>query len=314
MIEARELTKQFDRCTAVNHLSLTVGRGEILALLGPNGAGKTTTTRMLAGILRPTSGTARVGGYDVLTQTGAVRSIVGVLTEQHGLYNRMRCAEYLDFYGALYSIPASERRARANRLLREFDLQVDSDQWLAEFSKGMRQRLSLVRALLHEPQVLLLDEPTSALDPASARLVRDHLRGLRDNGKTILICTHNLSEVEELADRIAIIRRGNLIAEGTPGELRIRMLGHPVFEIHLTAPVEDLRAELDGLVEVIEGHGDRVSFRTQNPAAANPEILRRLTARGLGVIELHEVTPSLEAVYLRAVLEDESAPAVEVAS
>jgi ABC-2 type transport system ATP-binding protein len=309
MIEASDLTKQFDRCTAVNHLSLTVHPGEILALLGPNGAGKTTTTRMLAGILRPTEGGARVGGFDLLTQTGQVRSIVGVLTEQHGLYNRMRCGEYLDFYGALYSLPAVERRTRADRLLEELDLRVDSDQWLAEFSKGMRQRLSLVRALLHSPQVLLLDEPTSALDPASARLVRNHLRGLRDAGITILICTHNLSEVEELADRIAIIRRGVLTAAGTAAELRRRLLGDPLFEIRLAAPLEDPRAALDGLVEPREATAGRLTFRTADPTAVNPEVIRRLAARGAAVIELREITPSLEAVYLRAVAEDEPGPA-----
>lgn len=310
MIDAHGLTKQFERCTAVNRLSLTVNRGEILALLGPNGAGKTTTTRMLAGILRPTAGGARVGGFDLLTQTGHVRSIVGVLTEQHGLYNRMRCGEYLDFYGALYNIPAVERRQRANRLLEQLDLRVDSDQWLAEFSKGMRQRLSLVRALLHSPQVLLLDEPTSALDPESARLVRNHLRDLRNAGITILICTHNLSEVEELADRIVIIRRGQLIAEGTPAELRRQMLGDPVFELRLVAPADNARPALDGLVEVMEWKGDRISFRSGDPAASNPEILRRLIALGMGVVELREVTPSLETVYLRAVAEGEP-PAAE---
>jgi ABC-2 type transport system ATP-binding protein len=186
---------------------------------------------------------------------------------------------------------------------------VDSDQWLAEFSKGMRQRLSLVRAMLHDPQVLLLDEPTSALDPASARLVRNHLSGLRKAGKTILICTHNLSEVEELADRIAIIRRGILTAEGTAAELRLRLLGHPLYEVRLAAPLDDSRAAFDGLVEVLDWSEARITFRTAEPAAANPEVLRRLAARGAGVIELREVTPSLEAVYLRAVAEDEPAAA-----
>jgi ABC-2 type transport system ATP-binding protein len=146
MIEAQGLTKRYERVTAVDNLALRVRQGEILALLGPNGAGKTTTTRMLAGILRPDAGSARVGGFDILTQTENVRAAVGVLTEQHGLYNRMRCGEYLDFFGALYGLSSSQRKERAGTLLRELRLEVDSDAWLAEFSKGMRQRLALVRA------------------------------------------------------------------------------------------------------------------------------------------------------------------------
>jgi len=307
MIEAQGLTKRYERVTAVDRLTLRVGRGEILALLGPNGAGKTTTTRMLAGILRPDAGSAKVAGFDILTQTEYVRSVVGVLTEQTGLYNRMRCGEYLDFYGALYGLPAAERRKRANQLLRDLDLEVDSDAWLAEFSKGMRQRLALVRALLHSPSVLLLDEPTSALDPESARTVRNMLRTLRDNGATILVCTHNLSEAEELADRIAIIRRGRLIAEGTSAELRARMLGPAVFELKLAEAADDLSSTMGKLVEVIDRRPDCIRFRAADPLTANPEILRRAIRRGIKVVELREVTPSLETIYLQAVAEEEPA-------
>jgi len=307
MIEALGLTKRYERVTAVDRLTLKVGQGEILALLGPNGAGKTTTTRMLAGILRPDEGSAKVAGFDILTQTEYVRSVVGVLTEQHGLYNRMRCGEYLDFYGALYGIPAAERKQRADRLLRELDLDVDSDAWLAEFSKGMRQRLALVRALLHSPSVLLLDEPTSALDPESARTVRNMLRRLRDDGATILVCTHNLSEAEELANRIAIIRHGRLIAEGTAAELRARMLGPAVFELKLAEASDDLEGAMGKLVEVIDRRPDGIRFRAADPRSANPEILRRAIRRGMKVVELREVTPSLEAIYLQAVAEEEPA-------
>ncbi len=187
MIEAHGLTKRYERVTAVDNLTLRVGRGEILALLGPNGAGKTTTTRMLAGILRPNSGGARVAGFDILTETENVRAAVGVLTEQHGLYSRMRCGEYLDFFGALYGLTPAQRHDRAKNLLHDLRLEVDSDAWLAEFSKGMRQRLALVRALMHSPKVLLLDEPTSALDPESARVrarssAVDARRRLHDHG------------------------------------------------------------------------------------------------------------------------------------
>jgi ABC-2 type transport system ATP-binding protein len=306
MIEANGLTKRYERVTAVNRLSLRVGRGEILALLGPNGAGKTTTTRMLAGILRPNEGGAQVAGFDILTQTEEVRAAVGVLTEQHGLYNRMRCGEYLDFFGALYGLSAAERKSRADTLLKALRLDVEEDAWLAEFSKGMRQRLALVRALMHSPRILLLDEPTSALDPESARVVRNLLRSMRAEGAAIMVCTHNLSEAEELADRIAIIRRGQLIAEGTAAELRMRMLGPAVFELRLARPDGERLPALEDLAEVVERAPDRLRYRAADPHAANPEILRRALERGAPVIGLCEVTPSLETVYLQAVAEDEA--------
>ena len=313
MIEAQGLTKRYERVTAVDRLVLRVGQGEILALLGPNGAGKTTTTRMLAGILRPDAGGACVAGFDILTQTENVRAAVGVLTEQHGLYNRMRCGEYLDFFGSLYGLSAAERKARADYLLRELHLEVDSDAWLAEFSKGMRQRLALVRALMHSPRVLLLDEPTSALDPESARVVRNLLRSMRESGSTILVCTHNLSEAEELADRIAIIRRGRLIAEGTTVELRTRMLGPALFELRLAEASDDLVSALEGLAEVVDRKPECIRFRATDPRSDNPEILRRVMERGGRVTELREVTPSLETVYLQAVAEEDGpAPAEEV--
>jgi ABC-2 type transport system ATP-binding protein len=229
---------------------------------------------------------------------------VGVLTEQHGLYSRMRCAEYLDFFGALYGLTAAERRERAKNLLHELRLEVDSDAWLAEFSKGMRQRLALVRALMHSPKVLLLDEPTSALDPESARVVRDLQRSMRKDGCTIMVCTHNLSEAEELADRIAIIRRGRLIAEGTATELRMRMLGPAVFELRLAEEDGDLAATLSGLADVIERTPLGIRYRAADPRSANPEVLRRVMDRGGKVMELREVTPSLETVYLQAVAEE----------
>jgi ABC-2 type transport system ATP-binding protein len=301
MIETVSLTKVFDTLTAVDSLSLQVREGEIVCLLGPNGAGKTTTTRMLAGILQPTRGEARVAGFDVRTQTEQVRSIVGVLTEYHGLYNRMQANEYLEYFGMLYGLSADTRRRRAAVLLDELELRVDSNRWLAEYSKGMRQRLALVRALLHEPHVLLLDEPTSALDPQSARLVRNMLRRLRDEGRAILTCTHNLSEAEELADRIAILRWGKLVEVGSTAELRARLLGAPVFELRFVAGRIRLEREVGRQAEVVAAGPGFVRYRAEKPAETNPDIVRRAIERGVRVTELCEVTPSLEEVYLRAV-------------
>lgn len=311
MIEARDLTKWFgDRCV-VDRLNLHVGDGELLALLGPNGAGKTTTIRMLAGILRPSSGGGQVGGFDLLGHPQEVRETVGVLTEQHGLYTRMRAGEYLDFFGSLYGLPARVRKERAARLLDRLSLQVDQDRWLAEYSKGMRQRISLVRALMHDPRVLLLDEPTSALDPESAHIVRSLLRELRQEGRSILTCTHNLTEAEELADRIAILRKGCLIAQGTPEQLRAGLRGLPTFEVRLSASWDGGAERLPDRIEIVASGDQWFRYRVAEPLETNPLLLRRLVKLGFPVVELREVTPTLEAVYLDAVAEGDGGPGGE---
>ena len=205
MISTQNLSKRFEDFVAVDSVNLTVDSGEVLALLGPNGAGKTTTIRMLTSILRPSSGWAKVAGYDVVNQAQQVRASVGVLTENHGLYNRMPALEYLQFFGSLYGIDKQTLDDKIQTLVARFDLERASTRRIGEYSKGMRQKLALARALLHDPPVLLLDEPTSAMDPESARLVRNMIQELRSSDRTVMICTHNLSEAEELADRIATV-------------------------------------------------------------------------------------------------------------
>ena len=205
MIETNDLSKHFDGFKAVDGVTLTVKPGQILALLGQNGAGKTTTVRMLTALLNPTRGNAQVNGYDIVNQAADVRASVGVLTEQHGLYVRMTAREYLDFFGEVYRLDSSARETRKKYLLDYFGLSEVADKRVGEYSKGMRQKLALARALMHEPPVLLLDEPTSAMDPESARLVRDEIARLKSSQRTIVICTHNLADAEALADIIAII-------------------------------------------------------------------------------------------------------------
>jgi ABC-2 type transport system ATP-binding protein len=304
MIEARDLTKVFGERRAVDGVSLYVRAGEILVLLGPNGAGKTTTVRMLAGILRPSSGSARIAGLDVALYPEQVRQKVGVLTEHHGLYSRMRSNEYLDFFAALYGLKRDERRARAQELMHTLALEVDGDRWLAEYSKGMRQRISLVRALLHRPPVLMLDEPTSALDPASAHLVRDLLRELRAQGCAILACTHNLGEAEELADRIAILRHGRIVAQGRAQDLRLELAGLPQFEVRLAKGARRAARLVRQEAELVEVNAGSLRYRCASPGTQNPRLLQRLVEAGLPVVELREITPSLESVYLRAVAEN----------
>jgi ABC-2 type transport system ATP-binding protein len=306
MIEMGGLTKRFGELVAVDGVTLTVRPGEVLALLGPNGAGKTTTVRMLSSVLRPTSGWARVSGYDVATQGQDVRRCVGVLTEAPGLYTRMTGREYLDFFGDLRGLSKATRSARLAFLAEQFKVGDALDRRLSEYSKGMSQKIALVRTLLHDPTVLLLDEPTSAMDPASARLVRDALHHLRrDAGRAIIICTHNLPEAEELSDRIAIIRQGKIVAQGTPTELKSLLLGPPLMELRYLTDARDGARPLVARFGALETSGKGwIRFRTPDAAATNPQLLRALAERGVSVVTLSEVPQSLELVYLRAVDEE----------
>ncbi|MEW5986600.1 MAG: ABC transporter ATP-binding protein [Chloroflexota bacterium] len=305
MIEAAGLTKQFDNFTAVENVSLRVEQGELLALLGPNGAGKTTTVRMLSAILKPTRGRARVNTYDVVQQADQVRRSVGLLTEQPGLYRRMTGLEYLQFYGRLYGLSDAAVRQRGQALFERFAMGGAAGRRLGLFSKGMRQKVGLIRAMLHDPAVLLLDEPTSAMDPHSARLVREAIAELRQDRRTILLCTHNLVEAESLADSLAIINKGRILTQGTPAELKRRFLGIPQVELRLDRPLNGQVQELADLVAVESAGPDTLRYRTEQPAVVNPQVVNRLTGLGFGVVSLVELPQSLEDVYLRVLgLED----------
>jgi ABC-2 type transport system ATP-binding protein len=301
MIELTGLTKRFDDFVAVDQVTLSVAPGEILALLGPNGAGKTTTVRMLAAILRPTAGQAFVAGYSVTEYPQEVRRRVGLLTEHPGLYLRMKGEEYLDFFGRLMGLNDDEREHRAKELLARFGMPEAWDRRMGTYSKGMRQKMALVRAMLHDPSVLLLDEPTSAMDPHSAKLVRDAVLGLRHHRRAIVICTHNLAEAEVLADRIAIIRHGQIIALGTSEELKMHLLGPPLMELRLAHPIDGVVNLVSDLVK-IEAQGENwLRYSTPDTYETNPLLLQKLASRGVGVLTLSEVPRSLEDVYLRVV-------------
>ncbi len=299
LIVTNRLTKRFESLTAVDSLTLTIEEGEILALLGPNGAGKTTTVRMLSSILRPTSGTAEIAGIDVARDPARVRNMVGHLTEFPGLYLRMRALDYLDFFGELQHMPPADRRARSEELLKHFDLWDARDRRLAEFSKGMRQKTALIRAMLHNPRVLFLDEPTSAMDPQSAKQVRDAIQQLRGTCHTIILCTHNLYEAETLADRIAVIRRGMLIALGTPAQLKRDLLGPPMWEVRLSRPLNQPWPLLNGHLQVQAFDDVSLRYRAAAPEVANPLLLHRLTEMDAEVMALQEIPQSLEDVYLK---------------
>lgn len=301
MIEANNLGKVFEEFTAVYNLSLNVPAGELLALLGPNGAGKTTTVRMLGAILRPTSGEARINGYDVVRQADKVRHDIGMLTEQPGLYLRMSGLEYLLFYGRLYGLSDAGIKKRGLEMFDRFDMAGQADRRLGQYSKGMRQKVGLIRAMLHNPSVLLLDEPTSAMDPHSAKLVRDAIRELREDKRTVILCTHNLAEAEALADSIAIIKKGTIVAQGSTIGLKQQLLGQPQLEVRVDRNLNGEITEIAKLVTIEAVQGDVIRYRTENPDVTNPQLVRCLGGLGLGVISLQPITQSLEQVYLRVV-------------
>jgi ABC-2 type transport system ATP-binding protein len=301
MIYAENLTKHFADFVAVQGINLDVPAGQVLALLGPNGAGKTTTVRMLTSVLRPTRGSAKIAGYDVVQEAEKVRASVGVLTEHHGLYARMNADEYLTFYGRLYRMPDPVIEQRKSELLEQFGLSDARKKKLGEYSKGMRQKLALVRALLHNPPVLLLDEPTSAMDPESARIVRDAILALRSDQRAVILCTHNLAEAEQLADQIAIIRRGRIILNDVPERLKRVLLGPEEYEVVMRNGAVITAEILPHGVTLSRQENGRFVFQIDQPQATIPVLLKSLLDHNLPVLSCAPVPRSLEEAYLRAV-------------
>ena len=303
MIQCEDLSKQFDTFKAVDGVTLDIQPGEVLALLGQNGAGKTTTVRMLTSILVPTRGWAKVAGYDTVKNPAEVRASVGVLTEMHGLYGRMTGYEYLDFFGQVYELEKPRRERRAKELLEYFGLGQAGYRRSGEYSKGMRQKLALARALIHEPPVLLLDEPTSAMDPESAQLVRREIARLRSSQRAIIICTHNLAEAEMLADKIAIIYHGRILLSGTLEEMRMNLLGPAEYIAQLAGNYRVAGLQLPDGVTMHDVWDEGFRFRVENPLLANPLILQQLINLQIPVVALQEVPRTLEMLYLKAMVQ-----------
>jgi ABC-2 type transport system ATP-binding protein len=299
--EANSLKKVFGTLTAVADVSLKVDAGEVVALLGPNGAGKTTTIRMLASILKPTSGRVLIDGMDVIDQAVEVRRRIGLLTEHHGLYTRMHQVDYLEFFSQVYDMKPEPALARIHELLERFGLGQAYDRRLGQFSKGMRQKLALVRTLLHDPPILLLDEPTSAMDPSSAHLVRNSIRALRSSERAIIVCTHNLAEAEQLADRIAIISRGRIIAQGSAEELKHQILGIPLVEVRTVDVLDGELSSLPAEIKVVDQGKDWFRYASSDSPELNHQVLETLLGAGVKITGLNEVPRSLEEVYLRVI-------------
>jgi ABC-2 type transport system ATP-binding protein len=263
---------------------------------------------MLAGLLAPSSGDATVAGIDVRRDPAAVRSRVGLVTDTPGLHEQMTACDYLDFFGSLYGMPRDLRRQRIGRLLALFDLTAHRDARMAGFSKGMKQKIALARALLHEPAALFLDEPTSGLDPLAARAVRELIIDLKQAARSIILCTHDLDEAERLADQIAIVRRGRIVACGAPAALRAKVGVGSIVRISLATPSAAALAALQS----IDGVGGpelttatSLTYRTATPSTVNPHVIAQLVALGAHVVAVTCEAPSLEDVYVETVASDE---------
>ena len=302
VIQISHLTRRFGDKNAVDNLSLDVQAGEIFGFLGHNGAGKTTTVRLLNGVLEPTSGEARVLGLDPQTEGPALRAQTGVLTETPSLDERLTARENLSIYADLYNFPRLEVPGRVNSLLSEFDLADRADEKVGGYSKGMKQRLALARALLHKPEVLFLDEPTSGLDPVAARHVHDLVENLaRREGCTVFMCTHNLVEAQKLCDRVAVMEHGLMVALGTPSDLTRQY----VKRLDVNLEVEPAQIELTLQIlqqfpQLVMGppklEKDLLAL-TLSGRAAIPELLSALVQKGVLVYRLAPQEADLEEVY-----------------
>ena len=297
-LEATGLGRQFGDRWAVRGVDLVVRRGEVLGLLGPNGAGKTTTVRMLTALIEPTEGTASVEGFDVRQAANEVRARVGILTETPGLYDKLPAIANLDFFGRLHSLEAAVRAERIEHYLRLFGLWDRRDDVAGTFSKGMKQKLAIARALLHDPSVVFLDEPTAALDPEAAFIVREAIETLRRAGRTIVLATHNLDEADRLCDRIAFVR-GGLLRVDSPAALR-GALGHHGLQVRLGGPVSHdqvAAVRAVGGVSATEAVDGLLRIGADDPESIAPAVVRALVATGADVVELRPEQASLERIY-----------------
>jgi ABC-2 type transport system ATP-binding protein len=305
MIETRELTRRFGETLAVDRLTLTVHPGEIFGFLGPNGAGKTTTIRMLAALIEPTSGEATVAGFRVGKDDNRLRSQIGFLTETPGLYDRLSAAANLAYFAHLYDVVDVD--ARVEHYLRWLGLWDQRFEPAGTLSKGMRQKLAIARALLHDPPIVFLDEPTSALDPEAAHLVRDFIAGLRREGRTIILCTHNLDEADRLCDRVAVFKQ-RLLALDAPATLRSQLFGRTVV-FHLKQADPQHVALLERFPGVTSARlvDGRLLATVENPESDNPMLVKALVEAGAEVQFVGELRQSLEDVYLKLVRRESEA-------
>jgi len=296
VIETNNLTRRFGDKTAVDHLTVNVYAGEVFGLLGHNGAGKTTTVRLLNGVLNASDGSARVLGFDPVKQGSELRKKTGVLTETPSLYEGLNARDNLRVFADLYGIPREQVSGRVTQMLESFNLAERATEKVGGYSKGMKQRLALARAFLHQPDILFLDEPTAGLDPIASKDVNDLIVQVsRGEGKTVLLATHNLHDAQRLCDRVAVLEQGRIVALGTPRELAHQTHTSIKVEIEVAdGQAERARALLDGVVGAI--NGDKLVL--ENVAYTGiPEVVAKLVGAQIAVYSVVPLEPSLEDVY-----------------
>lgn len=313
MIEVQNLTKTFGERTAVDHISFTVNKGEILGFLGPNGAGKTTTMRILTGFLPATSGTAKIGGFDVFDDSIEVRRRIGYLPETPPLYTDMTVGAYLDFVTRIKNVPAEKRASRIDDALEKTNITDKRDELIKRLSRGYKQRVGIAQALVHDPDVIILDEPTVGLDPKQIIEVRHLIKGLAGN-HTIILSTHILPEVSMTCDRVVIINRGKIAAVDTPANLTTQLKGaqHVRFEARADeAAVRNAMQEIPGISNIVTepvGASGVLAVTVESVAGwdARSEIAAKIVGKGWPLLELRGVSLSLEEIFLQLTTDDAS--------
>ena len=300
-IEVTNLTKHYGSITAVDGVTFRVARGEFYGLLGPNGAGKTTTIRMLTGLTKPSSGTAKVAGRDCIRETLSVKQRIGVVSEVSNLYNEMSAWDNLMFIGELYGVDRSDRVERAKQLLEAFQLYQRRNDHLARYSKGMKRRVRIAAALLHRPEVLFLDEPTSGLDVQSSRLIRSLVREFNREGVTVFLTTHYIEEADQLCDRVAIVRDGKIVVEGSPEKLKSSLRDEAIVEVAFDRDTPNFESHLraDPSVKEVSRQGEKYQVRAIDCGIAIQEIVRFVMSNRLQILSINTKQPSLEDVFLK---------------
>jgi ABC-2 type transport system ATP-binding protein len=310
-IEVEDLTKKFGSFVAVNHLNFSIGEGEVFGLLGPNGAGKTTTVRMLAGLISSSEGSAKVKGYVINSDSLKVRETVGILTENPSLYEKLTAYENMDFFAQAYGLTEPlQKTQRIQEMLQFFGLWERRNDKVATFSKGMKQKLAIARALVHKPSIIFLDEPTSGLDPESSKEVRDLIGKLSYHEKsTILLCTHHLEDAEKLCSRVMIINKGTSVIVGTPDELRNKISGIPTVEVtfeSVSPKLVEATKKVSGVKQVtVDEESHKLTVTVDDTQSGTPKIVKNLVEAGGLILGVKVVRASLEEAYLKLIKEEQ---------
>jgi ABC-2 type transport system ATP-binding protein len=303
MIEAVDLTRTFGELIAVDHVTLSIRDGEAFAFLGPNGAGKTTTVRMLCCLIAPSGGNAYVGGKDIRNEADRlrIRQAIGFLPEAPGLYESLSAYANLEYFAKLYGVPAAERDKRLMELLKSLDLWDRRNDAVGKFSKGMKQKVAIARALVHDPEYLFLDEPTAGLDPQASVNFRNILIDLKKEGRTLFLNTHNLDEAQRVCERIGVLR-SKLLAVGTPEELASKFFGRTTV-VHLKAMSPDYTAAVRAVpgVLAVKALENALLVDLKDPDEQNPDIVQLLVSKGAQVEYVNELKHGLEDIYLKLV-------------